>query len=493
MKKGLITAGLVTSLVCTSILVEQTAFAASKDNGQATVTKQVNKSAHNDQKAPRDIGIVTKGELNISGTGANGLKLQGNNTVTTGTLDLHYVGKSIGIGIDEQTEIVFSVPKELQEVVNSPNFNNYVTGIFKFNNGSEHTYDPHDIRVEDNGATIRVINPTESWFIGANFDVKLNIDLGQLVTDTGIRIPDAENNSSYYFNAGLIKKGDVIDWDLIGNYNAGYTLPTHQLDPGWTLINEKPTVEDVYDSDEVVTGKGVPGAKVQVKVRDEVIGTGTVDENGIYEVKIPKQSKGVTLTISQNTGVGWSDPITTVVKHKEESIPKPTVNEPVTSSDTQVKGTGYEAGNTIIVTDSNGKELGRGLVQSDKSFSVDIPAQDAYTILHVVETNGTETSPATEVTVHEGESKDGKITGLDKYSISNNDGYIHGTYTGSAAAQVNVVVDGVKGSTVPLEPGNGQFKYYIANLVSTPGQNVTVNLLDASGNVLDSKNLEVVA
>ncbi len=60
MKKGLITAGLVTSLVCTSILVEQTAFAASKDNGQATVTKQVNKSAHNDQKAPRDIGIVTK-------------------------------------------------------------------------------------------------------------------------------------------------------------------------------------------------------------------------------------------------------------------------------------------------------------------------------------------------------------------------------------------------------------------------------------------------
>lgn len=118
MKKGLITAGLVTSLVCTSILVEQTAFAASKDNGQATVTKQVNKSAHNDQKAPRDIGIVTKGELNISGTGANGLKLQGNNTVTTGTLDLHYIGKSLGIGIDEQTEIVFSVPKELQEVVN---------------------------------------------------------------------------------------------------------------------------------------------------------------------------------------------------------------------------------------------------------------------------------------------------------------------------------------------------------------------------------------
>lgn len=488
------TVGLLYSATILSSPVFASEHKASADQKTTQISSPSDKTKNKETKAPREIGVLTRGSMDVSGTGASGLHLQGNNQVTTGNINLHYVGTSIlSVGVDEQTETVFSVPNELKEVVSSPNFTDYVNGTFQFNGGTVHTYDKNDIRVEDGGKTIRMINPTVSWFAAAKFDVNLNIDLGQLVTDTGIRIPDATNNSSYEFLGGLVKKGQPIDWDVVGNYNTAYTLPTHQLDPGWNLINEKPTVETVYDTDTTVTGKGTPGAEVQIKVGDKVIGEGKVDDNGIYKIDIPKQNEGVTLSVSQNTGVGWSEDVTTIVKHKEADIPAPSINEPVTSSDTSISGTGYTVGDTIIVTDRNGKELGRGLVNADKTFTVNIPKQDAYTILHVVETNGNETSPVTEVTVHEGQTSDGKITGLDNYSLTNNDGYIHGTYSGASASQVSVTVDGTTDVTVPLVPGNGKFQYYIADRVSTPNQTVIVNLQDKDGKILDSKTLNIVS
>lgn len=86
----------------------------------------------------------------------------------------------------------------------------------------------------------------------------------------------------------------------------------------------------------------------------------------------------------------------------------------------------------------------------------------------------------------------GTITGINNYSLSSNDGFIHGTYSGTKASQVKVSIDGVMGVTVPLVPGNGAFQYYIADQVNTVSQQVTVYLLDASGNTLDTKNLTII-
>lgn len=348
----------------------------------------------------QELGVVTRGSMNVSGTGASGLHLQGNNTVTTGTLDFDYEGKSIvSIGLNESTDYVMSVPAELVPLFNNSAFTNYITGNFQFNNGSKYAYNKNDIRVEDGGKTLRIKNPTQSWFAYADFKVHLSLDLGQMVTDTGIRVADAENNSSYIFTGGLVKNGSSVDWDVVGSYNASYTLPTHRLDPGWTLLQEVPTVEAIYDTDTTVTGRGVPGAKIQIKVGDKVIGTGIVDENGIYVVTIPKQYAGVTVKANQNTGVGWSKDREVIVKHKDATIAKPQVNT-VTENSKAVTGKGETAGNIIIIADADGNEIGRGVVQANRAFNIPIPGQDAYTLLYVTETNGTETSLPTIVPVH---------------------------------------------------------------------------------------------
>ena len=160
-------------------------------------------------------------------------------------------------------------------------------------------------------------------------------------------------------------------------------------------------MEDVYDTDTSVSGQGTVGAAIQVKVGDIVIGEGSVGITGVYHIDIPQQNAGVTLTVLQNTGVGWSQPVTTVVKHNEQGIPSPIVNEPITSLDTMVSGMGSSFNNTIIVYNSLGIELGRSLVLQDRSFNVFIPVQMPYTILHIVETNGIDTSEPTEVVVRQ--------------------------------------------------------------------------------------------
>ena len=67
---------------------------------------------------------------------------------------------------------------------------------------------------------------------------------------------------------------------------------------------------------------------------------------------------------------------------------------------TTVIWTGYTVGNAIIVTDRDGKKLGRGLVGSDKTFMVNILKQAAYITLHVVETHSTKTSKTIKIPVH---------------------------------------------------------------------------------------------
>ncbi len=354
------------------------------------------------QKQERELGIVTQGRIYGSGTATQGLTLQGANSFTSGVLDLDYEGKSIiSVGIDEVTDVVLSVPDEFVPLVGSKDFSLYMSGYFQFNNGKIMEYSQYDIRIEDNGKTIRIVNPPVSWLVFADFKVHISLDLGSAINASGIRIENAKNGSNYPFTAGLVKEGHPIDWDLINQYNTKYVLPIYQLDPGWDLLQKTPTVEDVYDTDTSVSGQGTVGAAIQVKVGDIVIGEGSVGITGVYHIDIPQQNAGVTLTVLQNTGVGWSQPVTTVVKHNEQGIPSPIVNEPITSLDTMVSGMGSSFNNTIIVYNSLGIELGRSLVLQDRSFNVFIPVQMPYTILHIVETNGIDTSEPTEVVVRQ--------------------------------------------------------------------------------------------
>jgi hypothetical protein len=448
--------------------------------------------------APRDIRVITHGEMTATGA-INGLRLQGNNTVTTGEIQFTYKGTTWGAGNDDNTDFVFSVPDELAPLVNNneKDFRQYIAG--KIDVGGlawpvHYSYVQNDITIEDEGHSIRFRNPQISYLIENSIDVTLTIDLGQAVTDTGIRIPDAKNNTTYDFNGGIIGKGELIDWGIIGDSNAPFSLPTYQLDPGWDLIQQIPTIEPVTDKDTSVKGRGYPGADIEVKIGDTVLNTGKVDSNGIYEIPIDPQAAGVTLSVTQNTGVGWSEAATTIVTHKGEEIPAPAVDDNVTTESDRVTGKGTTPGNTITVKNhTTGAVLNTALVQPDGSFTVLIPKQQAYTLLDVIESNGEETSPATTVVVKEGTPpvQENKITHLDTYSISTSGGWIKGTYEGSEVARMQVIVGGTPGISVPVK--DGVLQYYAGNLITSTTQTVQVQILDASGTPLDTQPLTITA
>ncbi|MBC2208003.1 Ig-like domain-containing protein [Listeria booriae] len=51
-----------------------------------------------------------------------------------------------------------------------------------------------------------------------------------------------------------------------------------------------------------INGTGVVGATITVEANNQVLGTGTVGDNGLYAIAIPKQEAGVKLRVSQSNG-----------------------------------------------------------------------------------------------------------------------------------------------------------------------------------------------
>lgn len=345
----------------------------------------------------RAFNVYSRGDLVPSGSAADGLTLQSNNTITSGSLTLSYDAATVGTAINEDTQYVVQVPEELQPLVNSADFTQYISGTYQFTgaDGSveQHTYTQDEIHVLDNGATLAFDNPEITHLVGASFDIDISLDLGQAVMDTGMRIANSQSDTNYHFLSAIISDPSAIDWTLIGNYNAGTDLLTDKLDPGYDLIQVKPTIEEpVYDAATEISGTGTPGAAIEVTVNDEVIGTGTVNVSGIYHVTIPRQSSGIIISVTQNTGVGKSEATTAVVQHETADIPAPFVTN-FYDNDTVLSGAGTTAGNQIVVLDADDNQIGSGYVGPNLNFDIEVPSQKAFDILYAYETNGIDRSP----------------------------------------------------------------------------------------------------
>lgn len=442
------------------------------------------------------LSTTSRGQVLISGTGSDGLDLTSGNTVTTGNLDFAYSGSfPIGsVGWNKETEFVLVLPSELDEAAQDASFINYFSGVYDGPGwgANPYQYQTSDIRmgVDNDGNTIvRFTNPPTTWGIGngLHFNVNVSLDLGSFVTKTGIRIADADNGTHYDFNGAVVTDHDYTN---IGDDNTVTSLNTHALDPGYDLLQQVPTIEDVYDTDTTISGTGVPGAQIEIKAGGKVIGTGTVGANGIYHITVPKQNEGVTIEVRQNTGVGWSTAATTIVQHKVSEIPAPQVDD-IIEGDTVVTGTGQTPGNTIIITDNKtGKELGRGFVDGNGNYSIPIPPQTAYTLIDVVESDGKDTSPVNTVTVHQ--KVNSKITSVANFSVST-DTNITGTFDGNTAAKISVLVDGkVHGPFDIKDPSSGTFSIVASQFQINASSSVSVELLDANGLKIDSKAVTVV-
>ncbi|MDN3185248.1 Ig-like domain-containing protein, partial [Enterococcus faecalis] len=160
-----------------------------------------------------------------------------------------------------------------------------------------------------------------------------------------------------------------------------------------------PKVNPVTDQDEVLSGSGKAEAVITAKVGDKEIGTGKVNAEGAYEIKIAKQAAGTKISVTQTLGEETSEATEVTVK---ESLKAPKVN-PVTDQDEVLSGSGKAE--AVITAKVGDKEIGTGKVNAEGAYEIKIAKQAAGTKISVTQTLEEETSEATEVTVSHKEVK----------------------------------------------------------------------------------------
>ncbi|PNZ34892.1 Ig-like domain-containing protein, partial [Staphylococcus felis] len=153
----------------------------------------------------------------------------------------------------------------------------------------------------------------------------------------------------------------------------------NQSEETTTTVEDKsapdtPTVDPVTSETEVITGTGEARSTVTVTFPDGTITTGTVDEEGRYEVKVPDTvdlKGGEVLTVTSTDEAGNTSEETTTTVEDQTAPEAPTAN-PVTSETEVITGTG-EAGSTVTVTFPDGTTA-TGTVDEEGRYEVTIPA-----------------------------------------------------------------------------------------------------------------------
>lgn len=320
--------------------------------------------------------------------------------------------------------------------------------------------------------TATLLSSTVTSIVHVNADLK---DTSQL-SSTDVKSSQKNTNAPIFTSLGETNTGTVIS-----NPESYYFISSNPANSGDLEITGSCSKVGNYNV-----------AAYDMEQQGVLIGDKVKASLGKFNIKTYhplKQGTEILLVLRQ--GDTYLAQTKLIVDGDNEGFPAPIVDQPVHEGDTFVKGTGYKAGDTIVITNSTHDEIGRGTVDSDLSFLVSILPQTAYSSIYVIETDGEQTSSPAEVIVHEPQASSDIITSLDDYSLSG-DGFIYGTYSGDKAAKINITINGVPSPAYPIKPGNGQFEYYIKDIVTSAQPKVLVNLLDSNNNVLDSRLLNII-
>ncbi|MFJ7729675.1 Ig-like domain-containing protein [Neobacillus sp. NPDC097160] len=242
----------------------------------------------------------------------------------------------------------------------------------------------------------------------------------------------------------------------------------------------KPAVNQVTEKDASVTGTAEAGSKVEVKINDSVIGSGTVETDGKFSVTIPVQKAGVELVISATDKAGNVSEATTVVVKDVTSPGKPVVNE-VTDKDTSVSGSA-EAG-TLVDVKVNRTVISSATADTAGKFVVTIPVQKAGTELVITATDKAgNVSEATTVVVKDVTSPAKPIVN----EVTDKDTSVSGAAEAGSKVEVKVN-DSVIGSAT----GGLDGKFSVTIPVQKSGTEIVIIATDMSGNVSEETKLVV--
>ena len=187
---------------------------------------------------------------------------------------------------------------------------------------------------------------------------------------------------------------------------------------------DAPTADDITSESPSVKGKAEPGSTITVNIPGHDPITGTVDDNGNYEIDLPKDLQGgeeVTITATDKDGNVSSETKKTVT---DTTAPvKPSVNG-VSSTDKEVTGQA-EPGSEVTVHFPDGT-TSKATADRDGNYSVEVPdsvnlkggeelevtaTDKAGNTSDAATTTVTDTTAPTEPTVNGVNSTDKAITG----------------------------------------------------------------------------------
>ncbi|EME8275018.1 TPA: Ig-like domain-containing protein, partial [Enterococcus faecium] len=143
------------------------------------------------------------------------------------------------------------------------------------------------------------------------------------------------------------------------------------------------TLNKVKDTDTTVSGKGEPNGKIELKVGDQVIASGTVGSDGNYSLTIPKQSAGTVIKAVVSMDGQTSEADTTVVR---TALTQTTISG-INTETTQVSGKGEP--NAPIKIMNGDQIIAQGVIGSDGNYTLTIPRQAKDSVIKaIVEKDG---------------------------------------------------------------------------------------------------------
>ncbi|MBC6314433.1 Ig-like domain-containing protein [Listeria grandensis] len=256
-------------------------------------------------------------------------------------------------------------------------------------------------------------------------------------------------------------------------YQKVYYAPDRYSDSKTTIVKaiqgiEEPKVSPVTSNSTSVTGKGKPGAVVRVKVSRTEIGKASVDEQGDFEVAIPKQKLGTKLSVTQEQDLDVSDAEQVIVDQEA-----PTVTSTLTDGVTSVSGTAFPGASVTVWT---GGANPVATVKADEltgKWSATVPA--------LVAGNAVQVRSTTELGKYKDSEKYGIALGSPRdirAVVADNQTKVTGK--GSPGATINISIKGSKarellGSTTADKSGNFEIiipkELEAAQLVVTQAKN----------------------
>ncbi|MDT1959342.1 DUF5011 domain-containing protein [Carnobacterium divergens] len=457
------------------------------ENGEATNEKVQTPQEAVDAEA-RALGLVVWGKTIYSGSADKGLQLK--DGITTGNLGIQLdIQKIADISWGDRSDYVIKLPEEFRELAKTEAFRNSITGkIRAWNIGfpiMNHTYTSSELRVDTVNNTIVFQNPSMTTIIGIlpHITMNLELDLGKAITESGVRIADAQDGF-YHVQTALSQRDNIIDWNL-GSTDSRVNIPISKMDPGYgdtapeIIIgdNKELTVplNSVYDDAAALKDVKAYDAEDGWITNKLVVESNQVDTSreGYYKVKYSVvDSVGLKTTKEIEIHVTNTPPVTGSIKANDFTV-----------GDSNITGT-YAGDVAKLRLYINGVSVAWGGNLENGKFTFyaanqNISATDIVT-MNAYDKNDKLLQENAPVKVNNA-TVSGSISPAE-YSIGNAE--ITGNYTGDVAkarVTINGQAQGFGGSF-----NNGQFTYYVGAGKIKAGDVVTITAYDKNDKVLDA-------